>query len=105
MGGEHEIFDQAQGGVLEKLQGVSHKLFGFPFPFLPKDKMGSPITLMPKRKNVVVLVGPELKYDVLSDTPTTEEVDAVHTEYFSSIRKMFNENAAKHGFGHYNLVF
>merc|ERR1712232_525141 len=84
---------------------MSHKIFGFPAPFLPSDRFGSPVTLIPKRKNVVILVGPELKYTIKGDTPTMEEVDAVHAEYFASIRKMFDENAGKHGYGDYNLIF
>jgi len=106
--GEHEILGQVEGkegGPLDKLHKWSHKAFGFPLPFLPMDKIGSPVTFIPKKKQVVILVGPELKYEIKGSKPTQEEIDLVHKQYFASVRKMFDENAEQVGFGHYNLVF
>merc|ERR1712050_127450 len=102
--GEHELFDQLSGGVLGKVQSYSHKALGFPFPFIPVGKMGIP-GFIPKRKHLTVLVGPEIDFQIKGDKPTAEEINTVHSRYFASMRRMFDEHAAPQGFGHYKLVF
>ncbi|KAG5501508.1 hypothetical protein JKF63_03337 [Porcisia hertigi] len=90
-------------GLLQfpRIQRLSLKLLGFPFPTIPFGRFGLPV---PFRTPLTLVVGPPLAIPEGADENNPEDVRRLSEAYFKSLKELFYRRRAEAGYADMELV-
>lgn len=94
---EGELMDNVKAPLIQKW---FVKNLAFPFPYFPYGRGYLPI---PRKVETTVVVGAPICVPHI-ESPTAEDVDNVHTQYFAALEEMFHKYKEEAGCSDYKLV-
>lgn len=94
---EGELMDNIKAPLVQRW---FIKNLAFPFPYFPYGRGFLPI---PRKVNATIVVGAPIHVEKI-ESPTGEDVDKVHAQYFAALEEMFHTHKAEAGCGDYKLV-
>lgn len=95
--GEHELMDNIH---LPTIQSRTTRVLGYMFPMLPYGRFYSPL---PNTVQLTFVVGEPIAVQQC-DTPTQQQIDSLHTEYYHELTKLFYQYRAQAGYPELELV-
>ncbi|TYZ63597.1 hypothetical protein PybrP1_004807 [[Pythium] brassicae (nom. inval.)] len=94
---EGELMDNVKAPLVQRW---FIKNLAFPFPYFPYGRGFLPI---PRKVNATIVVGAAIPVAKI-ESPTAEDVDKVHAQYFAALEEMFHTHKADAGCADYKLV-
>lgn len=94
---EGELMDNVKAPLVQRW---FIKNLAFPFPYFPYGRGFLPI---PRKVNVTVVVGAAIPVSKI-ESPTADDVDKVHAQYFAALEEMFHTHKADAGCEDYKFV-
>mmetsp|Transcript_36382 Transcript_36382/g.58370 ORF Transcript_36382/g.58370 Transcript_36382/m.58370 type:complete len:919 (+) Transcript_36382:1219-3975(+) len=85
---------------LPRMQAWFKDRVGFPIPYFPYGRWYLPVT---RRSPITVCVGAPIIPKNQSASPTKEQIDELHTEYFTALEDLWQRNKAKCGYPDMNI--
>eukprot|EP01064_Diplonema_japonicum_P026903 TRINITY_DN3850_c0_g2_i1.p1 TRINITY_DN3850_c0_g2~~TRINITY_DN3850_c0_g2_i1.p1 ORF type:complete len:1333 (+),score=253.11 TRINITY_DN3850_c0_g2_i1:41-4039(+) len=96
--GEHELMDNI---YLPEIQKWFIRKLGFGYPHFPYGRMFLPV---PRRRKVTLVVGRPIPVTRI-EQPTQAEIDAVHLQYYTALKDMFERHKKECGSADLTLRF
>ena len=85
---------------LPKMQTYFKQILGFPVPFFPYGRF---FLSLPRRSKLTICVGKPIFPTAQKDSPSLEEVDALHKQYFDELGSLFERNKESCGFPRHSI--